>query len=189
MKNLNNYIVEHLEYSTFPIIERLHINKDSMGATSDSFKLDICNQIMNNINWDEISFISSDVISEFANNFNKQDTPLSNKYQAVSIFDINEFNTQYKDLKIGIDIAKLQETYHRVKFIKEHGNLIIFDTNKEPILYINIFMDDNIYINIKEKINDDKSYFENKDMKAFIIINCKEQGYKVYSTNNLEKEL
>jgi len=27
MKNLNNYIVEHLEYSTFPITERLHITK------------------------------------------------------------------------------------------------------------------------------------------------------------------
>ena len=36
MKNIDNYI-----------LERLHINKDSMKATSDSFKLDICEQIMN----------------------------------------------------------------------------------------------------------------------------------------------
>ena len=178
MKNINNYI-----------LERLHINKDSMKATSDSFKLDICEQIMNNINWDEISVAYSGVIREFADNFNKQDTPLSNKYQAVSIFDLDVFHTEYKDLKIGIDIAKLRETYHLVKFIKEHGNLIIFDSNKEPILYINIFIENNIYINIKEKIGNEKSFFENKDMKIFMTINCKEQGYKVYSANNLEKEL
>ena len=31
MKTLNNYIVEHLEYSTFPITERLHITKQTRG--------------------------------------------------------------------------------------------------------------------------------------------------------------
>ena len=101
MKNLNNYIVEHLEYSTFPITERLHINKDSKPG------IDLDNLIDQNITLYDDTKIDADDDRDVL--WDDCERELANFNDVYDYYILFKFNSMMKSKEIAAKNDKIVE--------------------------------------------------------------------------------
>ena len=159
------------------ILEKFEINKN----TSVSYQIiKVIEQLMNGINCSHLA-ATSITIDDLARNFNKQNTQLS-KLKAISIFEYE------RNSKIKINHFPLQRRNFGSDEVKEYGNIIIVDNRNDPVFYINVdidyhgYRDNNIF-------TEDDLYFKHKDKMYFLNISYPNNDYKLYSAQNINKEL
>jgi len=151
MKNLNNYIVEHLEYSTFPIIERLHINKDS--KVFEDIDYDSANYVCYKLK--EIKDIDNSIFDTQVTSFIHSGIPSWPMY----VWEFDDRNKRQRDI-FGEDIIKHRkfnniniEQFNKVKpntlasdnsttiilRDKDYSEIYVISKNKSNKLYICLF--------------------------------------------------